>query len=89
MTGVMNQKRCGGCKFAKIMAQDLARRVCWGGPPQPLQATVTGGKMQVQFVRPIVMVSDDACSLYQAKEAEDVAREDRDIAAMRELETRQ
>jgi hypothetical protein len=79
MVGVMNVKRCGTCRFARIVPQDLTRRVCGGAPPTPTQVSMSGGKVTFQFVRPIVGVSDDACALHQGRDVLDEERDTREI----------
>jgi hypothetical protein len=90
---LMNIKRCGTCRFAHIISTDISKRICFGAPPAPLPVLKAGpGPMTVQMARPIVHVSEDACSLHQNKEAMDVERDRQDAeAAMHgdQTETRQ
>lgn len=85
MVGVMNIKRCGTCRFAKIMSNDLSKRMCWGAPPVP-QEIRQGNNVTYRMVRPIVHVSEDACALHAVKEAADVVR---DAEAMQALHAMQ
>lgn len=86
MTGIMNMKRCGTCKFAKLVPQDLAQRVCWGSPPNAMLVPAERpGSMKLQMIRPVVSVSDDACALYRGKDADDVARDEDAIAVTRRM----
>jgi hypothetical protein len=76
-----NVRRCGTCFFAKIspqvVAHDITKRVCYGAPPSAIQMPMQGGRsMTLQMSRPIVGVSEEACSLHRSKDAEDVARDD-------------
>jgi hypothetical protein len=84
MSSVVNQKRCGGCHFAKVVAQlvahDLTKRICYGAPPSAHQVMLPGGKMSMQMVRPVVSVTEDACALWypveiREDEAEQVGKE--------------
>jgi hypothetical protein len=62
---VMLVKRCGSCKYAKIMPQDVTKRICWGAPPSATIVPGPGGRPAQQMIRPIVSISDDACALYE------------------------
>lgn len=80
MSGIMGIKRCGTCFFAKlnpqIMAHDITKRVCFGAPPSAIQLQTQGGGMTLQMARPVVGVSEDACALWQPKDADAVAHDD-------------
>lgn len=78
----MNE-RCGTCHFAKIVAQDITKRVCFGAPPSALQTPSPSGQMTLRMARPIVSVTDDACALYRDKDHTDKAR---DASAIQILE---
>ena len=82
MTGIMGIPRCGGCRFAKIVHADLTKRLCHGAPPSAIQIPAPSGKMTLQMARPIVSVTDEACSLFQSKSAVD---HQRDANAMQQL----
>ena len=69
MTGVMNIPRCGTCRFAKVHGQDLTKRQCIGGPPGIVALQTAPGKITISSARPIVNVSDEACSFYQTRAA--------------------
>jgi hypothetical protein len=78
----MNMQRCGTCHFAKMMPQDFTARVCYGAPPTPGLTPQANGQMAMRMTRPIVKVSEEACALYRAKDADDTAR---DIAALQAI----
>jgi hypothetical protein len=80
----MNVKRCGTCHFGKIIPQDITKRVCWGAPPTAIQMPAPRGQMMTQMTRPVVSVSDDACALYQEKDAMDKARDNDVISAVQQ-----
>jgi hypothetical protein len=65
-------KRCGTCHFAKfspqLAAQDLSKRVCFGGPPTPFHMPAGPGQFRMQMIRPLVAVSEDACSFHKTKD---------------------
>jgi hypothetical protein len=65
MGGIMGVKRCGTCYFAEVIGQDITKRLCYGAPPSAIQIPAPTGKMTLQMARPVVSVSDRACSLYQ------------------------
>ncbi len=52
--------KCGHCKHAKPGDQ-LGQRVCMFPPPMPLLVPTGPNQAQVQFVRPLVHVNEDAC----------------------------
>jgi hypothetical protein len=87
----MNIKRCGTCFFAKIspqiVAHDLTKRVCYGAPPSAVQMQVQGGGMTLQMTRPIVGVSEEACSVHREKDVQDVARDADNIHAMKTMQS--
>jgi hypothetical protein len=89
MTGITGIKRCGGCHFAKlnpqIMAQDITKRVCYGAPPSAIQLPAQGGRMTLQMARPVVSVSEDACALWKAKDAEDIVREVSEMKTLQDM----
>jgi hypothetical protein len=72
MTGLLGIKRCGSCFFAEVLGQDITKRLCYGAPPSAIQISAPTGKMTLQMARPVVSVSDRACSLYQDKGQHDV-----------------
>jgi len=89
-------KRCGNCFFARlnpqIIAQDISKRVCYGAPPSAIQLPTTGGRMTLQMARPIVGVTEDACSLHRAKDEADTARDHdamHELQQMKNMETKQ
>lgn len=55
-------KRCGDCRFAKFIPQDVTRRVCIGAPATAMVVPTPKGVMQ-QNTHPIVSVTDEACAL--------------------------
>ena len=85
MVGVMNIKRCGGCHFAKIINQDLTKRLCHGAPPSAIQIPTPNGQMRLQMARPVVQVTDEACSMYQAKTGADEVRDNEAVKAAYEM----
>jgi hypothetical protein len=85
----MKLSRCGTCIWAKLMPQDLTKRICWGAPPTCIPVSTPGGKPSVQMLRPIVSVTDDQCALYREKNAEDVARDFDALRAQEMMETKQ
>ena len=60
-------ERCGGCHFAKLIGQDITKRLCHGAPPTAIQVPAPGGQMSFRMARPVVEVSDEACALYRPK----------------------
>ena len=70
---IMDIKRCGTCHFAKVVAQDITKRLCFGAPPSAIQMPSPQGQITVRSVRPIVGVSDEACRLYLSKTEADRA----------------
>ena len=74
-SGVSLIKRCGSCRYAKFVPQDVTKRVCWGAPPSAAIVPGPGGRAAQQMIRPIVSISDDACALYEQSAAltQDVA----------------
>jgi len=88
----MGIKRCGSCHFGKIIPQDITRRICYGAPPNAFPVSGPKGQMTVQMIRPVVTVSEDACALYQAKDAADKAHDNDVIAEVQQqnlFETKQ
>ncbi len=73
--GVMNIRRCGTCSFAKILGQDLSKRICFGAPPSVTSVQMPNGKIAVSTARPAVNVTDDACALYRDKDMFDRMRD--------------
>lgn len=67
--------RCGTCRFAEAIKNDLASITCYGTPPTPVMmpvrvATPEGIKldMQIQLLRPGLLRTERACALYQPAE---------------------
>ena len=83
----MSEKRCGGCHYGKIVAQDLSKRICYGAPPSAIQMPGPAGQQRLQMARPVVSVSDEACALYRGKDAEDVARDDNAVGFFQRRES--
>jgi hypothetical protein len=77
-------KRCGTCHFTELVAQDITKRICFGAPPSAIQLPAPNGKMTFQMARPIISVSDRACSFHRTKDAVDVAK---DVDTIRMLQT--
>jgi hypothetical protein len=57
---------CGNCKFAKVIPQDLSKRVCGGAPPTPMVVPSPQG-MTMQMTRPVVEATMPACALYKER----------------------
>ena len=81
--------RCGGCHFAKLIGQDITKRVCGGAPPTAIQVPAPGGQMTFRMARPIVDISDEACALFRPKDGVDKQRDDagfKQLADMKDAE---
>lgn len=85
----MIAKRCGTCHFAKmspqVMQQDITKRICWGAPPNAFPVQRPGQPPIMQMIRPVVSVSEDACALYQGKDAEEVMQDTEDMRAIQQM----
>ena len=75
-------QRCGSCHFAKLIGQDITKRVCHGAPPTAIQVPAPGGQITFKMARPIITITDEACALYRAKNDMD---KERDNTAMQTL----
>lgn len=64
---MMQENKCGTCKFAQPLPNDLKQKICFGGPPQLIVLPNRNGGLDVQSGRPHVGVMDVACSFYQPK----------------------
>lgn len=58
---------CSQCRFGHLVPHDIKVRQCWGAPPQAMLTPAGGGKVGVNFVRPIVGAGDDTCALFQLR----------------------
>ena len=67
--GLLDAKKCGTCRYTKIVPQDVTKRACFGMPPTALQVPGPQGQVSLRMARPVVSVSDDACALHQYKSA--------------------
>ena len=72
--------RCGTCHFARLLQQDFTKRICNGVPPTPV---LPPGSKMLMMAKPIVSVSDEACSHYRGKDMEDAAR---DVSVMQAIQ---
>ena len=85
--GIMGIKRCGTCRFGQVVPQDISKRLCYGAPPSAIQMPAPSGQMTLRMARPVVGVSDMACSLYQSVTEQDLV--DQNVVAEAALETKQ
>lgn len=83
----MTHSRCGTCRFAEAIKDDLKSVTCYGVPPSPVLMPVQvmtpqGMKMdmQVQLLRPGLARSEHACALYQPAELPVIANADAEVS---------
>jgi hypothetical protein len=73
-------KKCGTCGYAKIVDQDITKRLCHGAPPSAMQIRAPiPGQMTLQMARPIVSVTDDACALYRERIIVDITNSKKEV----------